>query len=73
MAKKTEPSSSGEEEEINLFIPESSENDSEVAKPKKQKKPPMVNESSASESISQVDNRKEDVFEDDHYDIKIEK
>ena len=73
VAKKTEPSSSGEEEEINLLIPESSENDSEVAKPKKQKKPPMVNESSASESISEVDNRKENVLEDDHYDTKIEK
>ena len=72
VAKKTEPSSLGEEEEINLLIPESSENDSEVAKPKKQKKPPMVNESSASESISEVDNRKENVLEDDHCDTKIE-
>ena len=33
----------------------------------------MVNESSASESISEADNRKENVLEDDHYDTKIEK
>ena len=49
VAKETEPSSSCENEEINLLIQESSESDSEVAK------------------------EKENLLEDDHYDIVIEK
>ena len=61
-----------EEEEINLLIQESSESVGEAAKPKKKKKP-MVNESSASESDSEVDKEKENLLEDDHYDIVIEK
>ena len=73
IAKETEPSSSNEEEEIILLIQESSESDSEVSKPKKEKKPPMVNELSASESDSEVDKEKENPLEDDHYGIVIEK
>ena len=42
--------------------------DSEVAKPKKKKKLPMVNESMTSGSDSEVDKEKENLLEDDHYD-----
>ena len=45
--------------EVNLLIQGSPESDIEVAKPKKKNKPLMANESSASESDSEVDKEEE--------------
>ena len=45
----------------------------EVAKPKKKKEPPIVNESWASESDSEVDKEKGILLEDEYYDIVIGK
>ena len=45
--------------EVNLLIQGSPESDVEVAKPKKKNKPLMANESSASESDSEVDKEEE--------------
>lgn len=59
--------------EINLLIQESPESDIEVAKPKKKNKPLMANESSASESDSELNKEKENLFEDNHCDIVIKK
>ena len=72
VANKTEPSSS-DEEEVNLLMQESSESNSDVAKPKRKKKYPTVNEMSALVSDSEVDKEKENLLKDDYYDIVIEK
>lgn len=45
--------------EVNLLIQGSPESGIEVAKPKKKNKPLMANESSASESDSELDKEKE--------------
>ena len=42
-------------------------------KPEYRKIPPIVNESPASESDSEAAKEKENLLEDDHYDIVIEK
>ena len=67
IAKETEPLSS--DEEIDLLIQKSSENDTELVNPKKKKKHHMIDESSASED---EDKDEENCREYELYDIVIE-
>ena len=73
VAKEMEPPSSHEDEKNNLLIQESSESNSQVTKPKQKRIPPIVNELPASESNSEAEKEIENLLQDDHYDIVIEK
>ena len=73
VAKDIELPSSHEDEKNNLLTQESSESNSEAFKPKQKRIPPIVNESPASESNSEAEKEKENLLQDDHYDIVIEK
>ena len=71
-AKETRPSSSDENEEINLLVQESFQSDSEKVKPKKKKKSSLLNKSSEPESDSEV-HKEKGKLDDDHCDIIVEK
>ena len=72
VAKETRPPSSDEKEEINLLVQGSFQSDSEKVKPKKKRKPSLLNESVVPESDSEVHKEKGNL-DDDHCDIVTER